>query len=1132
MLQRTRLTSLDPNRESRNAGRWVVGLLAVMVLSTLLPAPQASRGLSGYSPLHTTLEVLSICAAAMVFGISWAVHKYRASGRALAVGMLFLGVAVLDLSHTLSYTGMPDFVTPSGIEKAINFWLAARLLAALALLIAVWSPERLDQWLNRRSRHLWLALVGGICVLAHLWFLRYPELTPRTFIDGVGLTPFKVMAEYVLIALYLLAANGLFFRSDRNRDFNTHYLALAALTMALSEIYFAVYANSSDAYNLLGHVYKAFAYAFLIRALFFATIERPYEDLLESRADLEATLDTLPDLLFEVSAGGTYLAVHARDSAKLAAPPSQLLGRNLRDVMPTKAADECFRAIRVASAYGSSHDARITISVPDGERHFGLSVARKLHAPGEPETFLVLSRDITESVEQERSLAHEAALNAAVLSLQQDIGDDDEAAVLQRGVEFAKQLTGSAMSFIYVVRDDQKTPELVTWSAANLTNDDQSTQEARSAIGRADIWTEALGRRAPFVINDYEQAEGKQGLPDGHARLERLISLPVMEGSQIRMLVGVANKLSAYTDADVQALQILANSVWNLVKRRRQEVTIHRLSEALEQSPYPVVITDNQAIIQYVNRSFTHHSGYAADEVVGRNPSMLKSGQTPAETYAKLWRQLRADLPWQGEFINRRKDGTVYTERTAIYPIFGRDGKVTNYVAHKEDITLQRKTEERILQLSQYDQLTGLLNKTAFEAQLVRSLQEAALEHERLSLAWLDLDNFKAVNDSMGHMAGDELLIELSNRLRSMLGADVVLGRHSGDAFVAIFRNTEQNKLALSMREAIDRLQEPLMVEGTELSISASAGIASYPDDAQDAVSLATAAEVAMYRMKQEGRNGLRFYAPEMQEFTARSLQLSAALKQAIANGELRLVYQPQMSLTEDRLIGAEALLRWQHPQWGNISPAVFIPLAEQSGAITPIGAWVFEQAAQQLATWREAGRSELVVAVNVSAIQFAQPGFVDETIAVVRRVGVPAHFIEIELTEAVALHHPEAAAQKIEQLHREGFRISIDDFGTGYSSMGYLKRLALDKLKIDQSFVREVIEDADDKALVTAIIQMAHSLGMTTIAEGVETEAQAEFLRMKGCDAIQGYWYSRPLEVRDFEDWAQRQNPLSGLKK
>ncbi len=1114
-------SSLNPRKHSEEttaALRWALALLAVMALSAWLPAPDASRGLAGYPPLHTTLEILSIGVAAMVFGMSWAVHRYRASGRALLVGVAFLGVGLLDLAHTLSYPGMPDFVTPSDIEKGINFWLSARLLAAGALLVAVWSPERLDRWLDRRSRLLWLVAILGLCALVLLWFLYFPETAPRTFIAGVGLSPFKVHFEYALILLYLIAACGALLRRRRDREFNANYLTLAALTMAMSEVYFAVYANAWDMFNLLGHVYKAIAYAFLNRALFVATIQRPYQELLESQSRLEATLDTLPDLLFEVDGDGNYLSVHARDKRKLAAPAHDLAGRNVRDVMPPAAADECLRVIREAAQRGTSDDGRICLPLPEGERHFGLSVARKFNPDGAPDSFLVLSRDITKTVEQERRIAHEAALNAAMLTLQLDTGGDDEHGFLRRGVELAESLTGSAMAFIHFVSDDEENLELVTWSAATLREHRGGLEESHYPVSRAGIWADALRRREPVVVNDYGSVPGRKGLPDGHAPLQRMASVPVFDGGRVRMQLGVANKTADYTEFDVQTLQLLANGVWDLVRRRRQDVTIHRLSEALEQSPYPVLITDSAARIQYANPSFCRVSGYAAAEVIGRNPRLLRSGLTPVATYEALWRQLSAGKPWQGEFINRRKNGATYTERTAIYPILDRNGKVSNYVAHKEDVTLQKKAEERILQLSHYDQLTGLLNKAAFDARLIEAVAGAAREHERLSLVWLDLDNFKAVNDSLGHMTGDELLVKLANRLRRILGNEVALGRHSGDAFVAIFRNVEQNQLALLVREALDGLQVPATIDDTQLSISASAGIASYPEDAADAASLAKAAEVAMYRVKQEGRNGLRFYAPDMQEHTSRSLQMSVGLKQAIANGELHLMFQPQLSLVEDRLIGAEALLRWLHPQWGNVPPAVFIPLAEQGGAIAEIGSWVFEQVALQLARWRQAGCGDLVIAVNVSAVQFSQPDFVDETLAIVHRAGVPPQAIEIELTEAVALRHPESVAQKIERLHHEGFRISIDDFGTGYSSLAYLKRLSLDKIKIDQSFVRDVTTDADDQAIVTAIVQMAHGLGLSTIAEGVETEAQAEFLRNKGCDAIQGYWYSRPLDPAGFE--------------
>ena len=399
-------------------------------------------------------------------------------------------------------------------------------------------------------------------------------------------------------------------------------------------------------------------------------------------------------------------------------------------------------------------------------------------------------------------------------------------------------------------------------------------------------------------------------------------------------------------------------------------------------------------------------------------------------------------------------------------------------------------------------------------------------EHERLTLLWFNLDQFKLINESMGHAAGDELLIEQANRLRRCLGAQIPLARYSSDVYVAIVPRLDQARVALLVQDALTQLQVPVRLQGHTLTSSASAGVAVFPDDAQTAGTLASAAEVAMYRAKQEGGNTLRFFAPEMQAHTRRSLQLASGLKQAAARGELFLVFQPQCALATSVLTGAEALLRWRHPQWGLVSPGEFIPIAEQSGSIVAIDLWVLEHAARQLREWDAQGLPPLVVAVNVSAAQFARPNFVPEVLATLERVGVAPQRIEIELTEAVALKHPEQAAHTIRKLHAAGFRVALDDFGTGYSSMSYLKRYAIDKLKIDQSFVRDLVEQGSDQAIVTAIIRMAQSLGLQTIAEGVETAEQAQLLRSYGCEEMQGYWYSRPLEPQAFAAFALRTVP------
>ena len=387
----------------------------------------------------------------------------------------------------------------------------------------------------------------------------------------------------------------------------------------------------------------------------------------------------------------------------------------------------------------------------------------------------------------------------------------------------------------------------------------------------------------------------------------------------------------------------------------------------------------------------------------------------------------------------------------------------------------------------------------------------------------MDLDQFKLINESLGHAAGDELLVEQANRLRHSLGTQVPLARYSSDVYVAIVPRADQAAVALMVQAALTLLQTAVRLQGHTLMTGASAGVAVFPDDAQTAGTLASAAEVAMYRAKQDGGNTLRFFAPEMQAHTRRSLELASGLKHATAHGELFLVFQPQCALDSGALTGAEALLRWRHPQWGLVSPAEFIPIAEQSGTIVAIDLWVLEHAALQLRAWDAQGLPELVVAVNVSAAQFGRPQFVEEVLATLQRVGVAPQRIEMELTEAVALKQPEQAEITIRKLHAAGFRVALDDFGTGYSSMSYLKRYAIDKLKIDQSFVRDLAEQGSDQAIVTAIIRMAQSLGLRTIAEGVETAEQAQLLQAYGCDEMQGYWYSPPLEPQAFAAFAQR---------
>jgi diguanylate cyclase (GGDEF)-like protein len=483
-------------------------------------------------------------------------------------------------------------------------------------------------------------------------------------------------------------------------------------------------------------------------------------------------------------------------------------------------------------------------------------------------------------------------------------------------------------------------------------------------------------------------------------------------------------------------------------------------------------------------------------------------------------------MSWHGELINRHRDGHEIVESALIYPIVDAAGHTLHYLAHKEDITARKEILQRIEDLSDFDQLTGLPNRGLLERRFAQALDEHA--HDRhataLTVAWLDLDNFKRINDSLGHAVGDALLREVANRLRAGLRDEDTLSRQSGDDFLILLPGVGKEQAVHVANELLTALQQPIPLPDNTLVVSGSIGLALYPADGEALDELLMNAESAMYRVKREGRNSFRFFAPEMQEYSARTLGLTSALHSAIDAGELYLAYQPQLCLHTNRVTSAEALLRWNHPQFGEVSPGEFIPIAEANGLIVRIGLWVMRTAAGQLRAWQEAGLRDITVAVNLSATQFNHPRLVEDLKAAVRDAGIEAGSIELELTEAVAASNPQGAMHVMDELRAAGFRLAIDDFGTGYSSMSHLKRFAVHKLKIDQSFIRDVASDRDDQAIVTAIIQMAHSLGMTTIAEGVETSEQLAFLLAQRCDALQGYFFSRPRSPQDFLALARNQ--------
>ena len=449
--------------------------------------------------------------------------------------------------------------------------------------------------------------------------------------------------------------------------------------------------------------------------------------------------------------------------------------------------------------------------------------------------------------------------------------------------------------------------------------------------------------------------------------------------------------------------------------------------------------------------------------------------------------------------------------------------------ALKQKVIEQQVAEARIQRLAHFDALTGLPNRALLEDRCHVALSSAQRRERPLALLFLDLDHFKDVNDSLGHRVGDAVLVALAQRLVRVVREHDTVCRLGGDEFMLLLPDTDAAGAAKVAEKMLAVAQEPFQAEGHELTVTPSVGIAVYPRDGGDLDGLSRAADAAMYRAKEDGRNTYRFFGAELQAHAERTLLLSNALRRALERGQFSLAYQPQMDLASGRITGAEALLRWTHPELGAVSPAEFIPIAESGGLILPIGEWVLEQAALQIAAWDRAGLPPLTVAVNVSSVQLRQadlPALVRRTL---ERAGIGVERLEIELTEGAAMKDPQGAIAVMNALYEQGVELSLDDFGTGYSSLAYLKRFPIAKLKIDRSFVNDLALDAGDRAIVDAVIRMAASLGMRTVAEGVETQAQLAFLRERGCHAMQGYLLSRPLAAAAFAEFVRGHLPAPG---
>jgi diguanylate cyclase (GGDEF)-like protein/PAS domain S-box-containing protein len=585
---------------------------------------------------------------------------------------------------------------------------------------------------------------------------------------------------------------------------------------------------------------------------------------------------------------------------------------------------------------------------------------------------------------------------------------------------------------------------------------------------------------------------------NGELYWDAVIINPVRdEGGEITHFVAVQEDITARKEAERQLL--LSTHILNSVNQG-------------------VAVTDAGRNIRFINPAFTAITGYSAAEVIGRNPRLLHSGLMDEAFYQEMWRAINETGSWQGEIIDRRKNGESYPEWLSISTVRNEDGEVSHYVSVFTDISERKAAEERIIHMAKHDFLTGLPNRMLLQDRLAQAIFRAMRDGRKVAIMFLDLDRFKNINDTLGHFVGDKLLQEVASRIGSISRASDTVCRQGGDEFVIMFPDLESvDDIPAIADKLLETVAAPYLVAGNEIEVTTSIGISVCPDDGDDGNVLLQHADAAMYHAKGNGRNNYQFFTGDMNRRALERMSIEKKLRRALERGEFLLHYQPQVDLQTSSIIGAEALLRWNDPEAGLVAPDQFIPIAEETGLILPIGEWVLREACRQNSAWRGQGLPPITMAVNLSTVQFRQKDLDGMVLDILRESGLDPAGLELEITESAVMQNAETAILLLNKLKQLGVKLAMDDFGTGYSGLGYLKSLPIDRIKIDQSFVRDVTHDPDDAAIVRAIINLAYNLNLKLIAEGVETDLQLAFLMQYACKEGQGFYFSKPLPAEEF---------------